>query len=70
MTASEFERKLKKLARRRGLTYVVTNAGKGDHRRIQLGDRRTTLGDSGNSELGRGIFHAMCKQLGIEPSDL
>lgn len=70
MTASEFQRKVKKLAKKGGLTYRKTTQGKGDHSRIEIGDRWTTLPDEGDTELKKGTFHAMCKQLGIKPQDL
>jgi ribosomal protein L15E len=69
MTGSEFRRKLMKLARERGLAYHESSHGKGDHRTIRFGDRRTTLGDL-KKELKKETLSAMCKQLGIMPNDL
>jgi hypothetical protein len=36
--------------------------------KLYFGSRRTTL--PGLGELKRGTFHAMCKQLGIDPKEL
>jgi mRNA interferase HicA len=69
VTGKEFIRKVRRLGRRRGLTVnLFEDRGKGDHVRLYLGSRWTTVPDPG--ELGKGILHAMCKQLGIKVRDL
>lgn len=68
MNGDEFIRKVRKLARRKGVVIEVFKAhGKGSHQTLHYGGRRTTVK---KSEIGVGLFHAMCKQLGIEPDDL
>ncbi|MGH6900050.1 MAG: type II toxin-antitoxin system HicA family toxin [Geminicoccaceae bacterium] len=69
MTGKEFIRRVRRLARKRGLIVrLLEDRGKGDHIRLYLDSRWTTLPGSG--ELGKGILHAMCKQLGIRAGDL
>ena len=70
MTGNEFIRKVKRLGKLRG-TFVSLNAsrGKGSHQTLYYG-RAFTIVRNPKDELKIGTFHAMCKQLGIEPGDL
>jgi mRNA interferase HicA len=69
VSGKEFIRRVRRLGRKRGLMVrLLEDRGKGDHVRLYLGPRWTTVPDSG--ELGKGILHAMCKQLGITARDL
>jgi hypothetical protein len=68
MTGNEFLRRLKRLARRRGVEIDETR-GKGSHAKIWFGDRATTLKDR-RAEIGKGLLADICRQLGIRLEDL
>ena len=65
----EFEKRLRRLARRKGLSVRFEPHGKGSHGRLYFGERFTTLKDR-RKELGQGLLHAMCRQLGIDFDEL
>lgn len=65
----EFEKRLKRLARKTGESVWFEPHGKGSHGRLYYGDRFTTLKDR-KKELGKGLLKAMCSQLGIRPDEL
>jgi predicted RNA binding protein YcfA (HicA-like mRNA interferase family) len=70
MTGNEFERKVRKLGRRRGvLISFDRDHGKGSHGRLYYGDRFTTLKDR-KQEIGPGLLKAMLDQLGLTKKDL
>ncbi len=70
MNGSEFERKIKKLGRKRGIAVVFdAGHGKGSHGRLYFGNRFTTLKDR-RKEIGPGLFSAMLAQLGLTKADL
>ena len=70
MTGAEFERKIKKLGRKRGVPIRFDKRpGKGSHGRLYYGDRFTTLKDR-KKEIGPGLLCAMIEQLGLTKSDL
>jgi mRNA interferase HicA len=67
---SEFLRKVKKLAERRGLSYRwVPDHGRGSHGRLYLGDRFTTIKDR-KKEISPSLLGDMCRQLDIEKREL
>lgn len=70
MTGNDFIRKVKVLGKTQR-TAVSLNAarGKGSHQTLYLGTAFTVVRNP-KDELKTGTFHAMCKQLGIKPSDL
>jgi mRNA interferase HicA len=66
----EFERKVKKAGRRRGVIVLFdAGHGKGSHGRLYFGDRFTTLKDR-RKEIGPGLLKAMLDQLGLTRADL
>jgi mRNA interferase HicA len=70
VTGNEFERRIRKLGRRRGVAVSFDSSqGKGSHGRLYYGDRFTTLKDR-KKEIGPGLFSAMLGQLGLTKSDL
>jgi hypothetical protein len=70
MTGDEFERRIRKLGRRRGvLVSFDPGHGKGSHGRLYFGDRFTTLKDR-RKEIGPGLLKAMLDQLGLVRADL
>ena len=70
MKGSEFIRKVKKLAKERGIeAYVDQKRGKGSHVTLYFGDRFTIVRNP-KDELKTGTFKAMLKQLGIEDHEI
>jgi mRNA interferase HicA len=70
MKGGEFLRRLRVLARRRNLHYrFVPARGKGSHGTVYFGAAITVVKDR-NKEIGAGLLHAMCKDLGIDPREL
>jgi len=70
MTGSEFERKIKRLGRKRGVAIVFDRGhGKGSHGRLYYGSRFTTLKDR-KKEIGPGLLNALLVQLGLTKADL
>ena len=70
MNGSEFTRKLRRLARERGVVFEYTaRHGKGSHGRLLFGDRITTIPDL-KKEIGPGLLSDMLKQLGLNKDDL
>ena len=70
VNGNEFLRKIKKLARRRGLTVVfLPDKGNGSHDRVYFGDRYTTVKDL-KKEIGAGLLGSMLDDLGILKEDL
>lgn len=67
MDGKEFKKRVKKLARSNGVSYREENRGKGSHERVYYGANFTTVK---HSEIGPGLLHEMCKQLGINKQDL
>ena len=70
MSDNEFIRKIKALARQRGVqAQLDAKRGKGSHLTLYLGTTFTIIRNS-KDELKTGTLHAMCSQLGIKLSDL
>ena len=70
MTGHELEKRIRKLARRSGVTVSFDRAhGKGSHGRLFYGERFTTVKDR-KKEIGPGLLGAMLKQLGLTRDDL
>lgn len=67
---SEFERRVRKLARSRKVScQFVADKGKGSHGRLYLGDEFTTL-KGRKKEIGRDLLAKMCADLKIDPREL
>lgn len=70
MNGAEFERKIRRLGRRRGVVVGFdAGHGKGSHGRLYYGNRFTTLKDR-RKEIGPGLLKAMLDQLGLTKDDL
>jgi mRNA interferase HicA len=70
MTGNDFIRKLKALGKAQRVAVSLNAArGKGSHQTLYFGAAFTVVRNP-KDELKTGTFHAMCKQLGIKPSDL
>jgi mRNA interferase HicA len=71
MNGNEFLRKLKRLARRKGLRFSFdASAGKGGHGEVAFGERSTVLRGGRQKEIPIAALRAMLRQLGIDPKDL
>ncbi|MFY9972081.1 MAG: type II toxin-antitoxin system HicA family toxin [Roseiarcus sp.] len=70
MLGSEFERRIRKVGRKRGVPVSFDSShGKGSHGRLYFGGRFTTLKDR-KKEIGPGLLKAMLDQLGLTKEDL
>jgi mRNA interferase HicA len=70
MTGNELLRKLRRLARRRGLTFLYEGRpGKGGHGRIYMGDRFTTV-PALTHEISPGLLSKIPRDLGLTRRDL
>lgn len=70
MTGHEFEKRIRRLGRQRGMLVSFDRShGKGSHGRLYYGDRFTTLKDR-KKEIGPGLLKAMLDQLGLTRADL
>jgi len=70
MTGNEFIRKVRALAKRRGLAVVLdATRGKGSHQTLYFGSAFTIVRNP-KDELKTGTLHGMCTQIGIKVSDL
>ena len=70
MTGSEFERRIRRLGRRRRVSVSFDpGRGEGSHGRLYYGERFATLKDR-TKEIGPGLLKAMLDQLGLSRRDL
>jgi len=70
VTGAELVRKLRRLARRRGVECRYdARKGKGSHGRLFFDNRLTTVKDP-RKEIGAGLLHDMLAQLGLTTKDL
>ena len=70
MKGNEFIKRVRKIAKARGISCVVDEArGKGSHITLYLGDGLTMVRNP-KDELKTGTFHAMLKQLGVTLDDI
>jgi mRNA interferase HicA len=70
MTGREFVRRVRRPAKKRGLSMRLDpSLGKGDHATLYLHGRKTAIPDM-RKDIPRGTFHNMCRQPGIDSRDL
>jgi len=70
MTGTELLRRLKKIAKERGLRLdLIHERGKGSHATLYLGDRFTVIKDR-KKEIGPGLLRKMLNDLGLDKSDI
>ena len=68
MDGAEFRRRIRRLAKRRGIDCRFSKQrGKGSHGTLYYGGRKTTVK---SGEIGVGLLGAMLKQLGLTKKDL
>jgi len=68
MTPNELTRRLRRLARERGLDLTI-EPGKGSHMHVTLGGRRTVIAIHAG-DIKPGTIRAIMRQLGINERDL
>lgn len=70
MKGSEFIRRIRKIAKKRGVTVeFIPERGKGSHGTLYFGGRATIVRNL-KDELKTGTLHAMLQQLGLTLQDL
>lgn len=70
MNGNELLRRLRKVARQRGLRLkLVRERGKGSHATLYFGDRFTLMKDR-KKEIGPGLLVKMLADLGLEKPDI
>lgn len=70
VTGNELIRKVRVLGKASRVSVVLdASRGKGSHQTLYYGSAFTIVRNP-KDELKTGTFHAMCKQLGIQPLDL
>jgi mRNA interferase HicA len=70
VTGNELLRRLRRFARRRGVSFrYVPRHGKGSHGRIYVGERFTTLPDP-KKEIPAGTLRGLLSDLGLNAKDL
>ena len=70
MKGSEFIKRVKKLAKSKGLPFGVSRErGKGSHITVYYAGQHTILRNP-KDELKTGTYYAMLKQLGIDKSEI
>jgi len=69
MKGNEFIKRVRKLAKERGhFSQLDAARGKGSHVTLYFGDKLTIVRNL-KDELKTGTYHAMLKQLGIDPEE-
>jgi len=70
VNGNEFLRRLQRLGRARGIEVRIDEErGKGSHTTVYFGERFAVIKDR-RKELGRGLLHAMLRQLGLREREL
>ena len=70
MNGNELLKRLRKLARQRGLPLrLVRERGKGSHGTLYLGKRYTIMKDR-KQEIGPGLLATMLRNLGLTKQDI
>ena len=70
MKSNELLRRLRKLSARQGIDFTIDKAkGKGGHVVVVFGERFSVV-PSGSKEIKKGTLAAICRQLGINATDL
>lgn len=70
MRGTELIKKINALGRKNGIPVSVDiKRGKGSHRMLHFGGRRTTIKDP-RKEIGPGLLAAILRRLGIDRKDL
>jgi len=68
MNGAEFIRRVRKQGRKAGVDVRVDpTRGKGGHQTLYYGDRHTVVP---TGEIKKGLLHALCRDLGLRPTDI
>jgi mRNA interferase HicA len=71
MTRDELIRRLRRLARRRGVVFeVARERGKGGHWSVRLGERWQPIPQAKGRDLASGTLHSILRNLGLSERDL
>jgi mRNA interferase HicA len=71
MTRDELIRRLRRLARRRGLAFEVDRQrGKGSHWVVQFGNSKQPVPHARGSDIKLGTLHSILRALGVSSRDL
>jgi mRNA interferase HicA len=71
MTRDELIRRLRRLARKRGVVFEVVHArGKGGHWTVQFASRRQPVPQAKGGDLPRGTLRGILRRFGLSQSDL
>jgi mRNA interferase HicA len=70
VTGNELLRKLRRLARRKGVVFAFDPRPRRGHGEIRFGDAITTLRSSRPKEIPSGTLRAMLSQIGVDPREL
>lgn len=70
MNGNEFLKKLRKIAREKGLPLeLVKSHGKGSHATLYFADKKVTMKDL-KKEIGPGLLKAMLEKIGLSKDDI
>jgi mRNA interferase HicA len=71
MTRDELIRRLRRLARKRGVEFAVESArGKGGHRMVQYGEVRQAVPQAKGRDLPKGTLRNILRNYGLAARDL
>ena len=71
MTRDELIRRLRRIAKERGVAFdVVANRGKGGHWTVQFGDTRLPVPQAHGGDLATGTLRSILRRFGIRRKDL
>lgn len=70
MNGNELLKKLRKVARKKGIALdLVKSHGKGSHGTLYFGDKKVTMKDL-KKEIGPGLLNALLEKVGLTKSDI
>ena len=71
MTRDDLIRRLRRLARKRGVAFDIDREhGKGGHWMIRYGEVTQPVPQGGGKDLKRGLLHGILRNLGLKLRDL
>jgi mRNA interferase HicA len=71
MTRDELIRRLRRLARERGVAFhVIASRGKGGHWTVQFGNVRLPIPQARGRDLATGTLHTILRQFGVDREEL
>jgi mRNA interferase HicA len=71
MTRDELIRRLRRIARKRGVAFdVVASRGKGGHWTVRFGDASLPIPQAHGRDLATGTLHSILRRFGVAREDL